>query len=177
MKGVGLMKRILVMLCTFILVGCSSVSQTEYQKVVEENQVLTKQVEELTEKLSSYDEIVDVRVSGGFVATVFDRMADPEVDSSVENVLSIHFFQGDFEYLTVSKEISDQIEVGKTYYFEFEPFVVRKDYYSMSISDVEYVLASGIDSFGMNVVKVREAREDEMGLAQTLFVEENIVKK
>ena len=167
------MKRILVILCVFILVGCTRVSQAEYQKVVSENQMLSKQVEELTEKLSSYDEIVDVRVSGGFVATVFDRMADPEVDSSVENVLSFHFFQGDFEYLTVSKEISDQIEVGKTYYFEFEPFVVQKDYYSMSISNVEYVLASEIDSFGLHVVHVREASEDEMGLVQTLWFEEN----
>ena len=167
------MKKIGFLLCSVLLAGCSGVSQTEYQKVVSENQALIDQVEELTEELSSYDEIVDVRVSGGFVATVFDRMADPEVDSTVENVLSIHFFQGDFEYLTVSKEISEQVEVGKTYYFEFEPFVVQKDYYSMSVSTVEYVLASKMDSFGLNVISVREAREDEMGLAQTLWVEEN----
>ena len=53
------MKRLLILLCGILLVGCTNVSQSEYQKVVSENQMLTEQVAELTDKLSSYDEIVE----------------------------------------------------------------------------------------------------------------------
>ena len=80
------MKRILVILCVFILVGCTRVSQAEYQKVVSENQMLSKQVEELTEKLSSYDEIVDEIPED--IDIGFDFIKDPNYQNMMILVLN-----------------------------------------------------------------------------------------
>lgn len=105
----------------------------------------------------------DIIITGGLVATVIAK------DSSY---VTIKLFQSEDQLLRVNDTIKKQIEVGKTYYFEIEPVVIMKNKYFMSVKEVRYVLGESIiENDWITVKSIREPKEEEMGLAETLFIE------
>lgn len=171
------MKKLASLLCCLLLVGCSTntITQEEYDKLVKENQTLTSKVEKLTDQLSKYDDIVDVKISGGFVAEVIGMYYDPETENGEMRYLTVKRFQGDHELIRVSSKVAEKININtaQTYYFEIETTIVEKDVYSMSVDDVNSALGDNIYAYHwINVLDVRKPLENELGLSETLVVEE-----
>ena len=78
----------------------------------------------------------------------------------------------DTEPYYISEKFWDKIEVGKSYYFEINSIILKQNKYNVSVLDVHELLAQGLaKNKWLTVKSVREPREDELGLAETLFIE------
>ena len=167
------MKKIIISLLCLCLVGCSNVSKKEYEHLVHENkelQVAYNQVmEDLNEFESKLENKEDVKISGGFVATVRDVMPDNCVDDFTSRLVLLQWFQGDTFVLridekAVEKNLGEKLE-NKRYYFEIEPVVVKKECYNMSVEDVNDMLSASMTVHNWIKIKdFREVNDDEGGL-------------
>ena len=108
-KG-GSMKKLLSLCLCLVLVGCSSntISQEEYDALVKKNEELTEEVIKLKKEikdLNNQDNSVDVKISGGFVATVRDKMSDYVLDDFTQNTVILQWFQGDMFVMKVNEKM------------------------------------------------------------------------
>ena len=96
--------------------------------------------------------------------TVEEKLVDKALEpmEGSPKPLLVRKFQGNLEVIYVSAEIAKQVKAGKTYYFEIEPSIIENTTLDEVFNEFRIHL---------NVVSVRTPKEDECGLAQTLFAE------
>ena len=180
------MKKLLSLCVCLLLVGCSSgVTQEEYDSLVKKNEELSSEITKLNEEIAdlkyAHDdgvtqyEATNVKVSGGFVATVREKMPDYVLDDSTLSVVVLQWFQGNMFILDVDNEIVSELEIGKAYYFEIESVVLDKDSYGLSVPEVQKLLNGNIASF--DIVKVKSYRnptDDEGGINSDFIAIEEV---
>lgn len=194
------MKKIILSFVCLLLVGCSNVSKEEYEQLIEEKKALQvsynsikKELQDL--QISYNDQAIkledlkeselkkkeDVKISGGFVATVRDVMPDNCVDDYTLRLVLLQWFQGDTFVLNIEEHVATKGELAKklknkTYYFEIEPVVVEKELYNMSVEDVKDLLNASITV--NNWIKIKDFREikDNGGGLNSWFINVEPVK-
>ena len=179
------MKKIILSLVCLLLVGCSNATEEKYEQLIEEKKALQVsynsikkdlqdlqisyndqaiKLEDLKEFESEMKKKEDVKISGGFVATVRDVMTDNCIDDYTLRLVLLQWFQGDTFVLNVNEEVAKKIK-NKTYYFEIEPVVVEKEFYNMSVEDVKEMLNASITVHDWISIKdFREIKDNEGGL-------------
>lgn len=172
------MKKVIMSLLCFLLLGCSNSLKNDCEDLMDENNQLKVQIQELTDELNDCKEELDqydeyekgkVKISGGLVLSVDAKLDDPHTESTVENVLVVRLFQSNHDIIRVSDEIAKEVEIGETYFFEIKPKVIE----DVSVNEVQEVLSLDIGAMQwLEVDRVREPKEDEYGLAENLHIEQ-----
>ena len=196
------MKKIILSFVCLLLVGCSNVSKEEYEQLIEEKKALQVsynsikkelqdlqisyndqaiKLEDLKEFESELKKKEDVKISGGFVATVRDVTPDNCVNDYTLRLVLLQWFQGDTFVLNIEEHVATKGELAKklknkTYYFEIEPVVVEKELYNMSVEDVKDLLNASITV--NNWIKIKDFREikDNEGGLNSWFINVEPVK-
>ena len=169
------MKKLLSLCLCLVLVGCSSntISQEEYDALVKKNEGLTEEVIKLNKEikdLNNQDNSVDVKISGGFVATVRDKIPDYVLDDFTLNTVILQWFQGDMFVMKIDEKMISNLEIGKTYYFEIEEVILDKESYGLTVSETQKLLNGNISSY--NFIKIKSYRNpiDNEGGLESYFV-------
>lgn len=168
-----------ISLCLMSLAGCSNeqVSKKDYMLLLEENNQLKAACQKYEKLLAENNqseenvqdeavktaEVLHVKITGGFSATVRDTLPDYCFDSETPSVAVVTLFQDGPFVLDVGQEIAKQLEVGKTYYFEVvdqEIDDLTKEEYNRGYADPVTVMRK----YHVGIADVREPAEDELGL-------------
>lgn len=124
-----------------------------------EKQLLNVNLElsKLKERLDN--EISDIKISGGFVATLRHLMPDYGLDDRVIGIAIVQWFQGDTFVVRIDSEVAKKLEIGKTYYFEIKEKVIQ----GHTLNEVKDLVYS--ENHMIQVINTRLPKEDELGLA------------
>lgn len=139
----------------FFMSGCGGgVSQEEYDLLLSEN-------EKLSIELERERETVDAKVTGAFVATVRHTIPNYTLDNTTPTIAILTEFQLEPFMLHLDEEMTANLDVGKTYYFEVEDTPIgeipagefEKGYY-----DIEQ------GKYRLKIKSVRESKGSEGGV-------------
>ncbi len=164
------MKKLLSLCLCLVLVGCSSnsVTQEEYDALVKKNEELTEEVNKLNNEikdLSNQDNSVNVKISGGFSATVRNKMPDYILDDETLNTVVLQWFQADMFIMNIGEDIVSDLEIGKTYYFELETVILDKETYGLNVYEVQKILNGNAGAYNwLKVASVRAPKDNEIGI-------------
>lgn len=161
------MKRItsVCLLLALLLTGCGGVSKEEYDAAVRERDALETEMQaaqtELQE-LRDQTEMVAVRVTGTFTATVSDLIPDYVTDGETPRMAVVRLFQcAPFTIYTAG--LTQDLEVGETYVFEVKDEyteITREEYETKSLLNPE----TAVSFYNLWISGFRPAEEKDCGL-------------
>lgn len=159
------MKALLSIMISF-LGACDSSNSFIEKELSNENQV--------TEMNQTKNENHDIHIFGGFAATLRAVLADYMVDDSTLKVLVLQQFQGKMSLVYVDENITYGLEIGKTYYFEIESYIIEDTSYT-----AKQVLQMIGDNYGafdwLKITDYRDPKENEIGLESFFIQAEEII--
>ncbi len=170
---------ILLAMC-ILLSGCASgaITQEQYDALMATNEELTVELELLKQEQSDTpsssadapappvgDDMVEVKIRGGFSATVMGFARETLSTDYPPQFVILTLFQSSPFILYVGSDVTAQLEVGNTYYFEIEEREVdpisREDYEDEYFyPDLSQLIADNV----IYITSFREPTENELGL-------------
>ncbi len=122
----------------------------------------------LNSSSTASEETVDVKLSGGFTATVRGFMPDYVYSDDNSNIVILTLFQDTpfliSKYNFADVNLSEELEIGETYYFQFEDSYLSGITLS-EVSDNSYMSPTeAIENYGVTIEGFRAPTEDEQGL-------------
>lgn len=161
------MKRItsMCLLLALLLTGCGGVSKEDYDAVVRERDALETEMQaaqtELQE-LRDQTEMVAVRVTGTFTATVSDLIPDYVTDGETPRMAVVRLFQC-APFTIYTADLTQDLEVGETYVFEVKDKyteITREEYETKSLLNPE----TAVSFYNLWISCFRPAEEKDCGL-------------
>ncbi len=164
-RGASLLLAALLLLS---LAGCGGVPEEEYNAVRAERDALQAELLELKNSQPPEEpeerEYVYAKISGTFTATVCALLPDNVTSFTTPMTAAVHAFQSP-PFVIYSDEITEQLEVGKTYVFEIKEEIVRMTWtayeYAAQEADLDDVASMFFGSLRYSVL--REAGEGDIG--------------
>lgn len=111
-----------------------------------------------TEFEKSYE---NIRISGGFTATVREILPDYCLDNVTPSVAVVTEFQSGPFIISLGEDLASGLVVGETYVFEIEPKEIQLDAGAESNINNTVTL---LNQYNLKVVSYRVAEENELGL-------------
>ncbi len=147
-----------VVFLIFTITGCSfqGKSQEEYNDLIKQNQ-------QLKSELAPYQETINTKITGSFVATVRELSPDYVGDCVTPTIAVLTCFQSPPFMVHVGKEMASKLKVGESYYFEIEEKSIgeiSKAEFNKGCPYVEEAYAS----YHFQIKSFRTPKEEEGGL-------------
>ena len=133
-----------------------TISFEEYNRVIEENAQLKKQ-------LSEFEDTIDTKITGSFSATVREFSPDYCGDEFTPTVAVLTCYLSGPFMVYIGKENISKFEIGKTYYFEIEDIPIgnlTKAEFEKGCSNVEALFVL----YNVSFKAIRIAEPAELGL-------------
>ncbi len=164
-RGASLLLAALLLLS---LAGCGGVPEEEYNAVRAERDALQAELLELKNSRTPEEperEYVYAKINGTFTATVCALLPDNDTNFTTPLTAAVHTFQTP-PFVIYSGEITEQLEVGKTYVFEIKEETVRMTWtayeYAAQEADLDDLVSMFFGSLRYSVL--REAGKGDTGL-------------
>lgn len=150
----------------------NQLTEEQYKKVCAERDALRTQLQEMQNNVPEKEtELITVKISGGFTATVRGLIPDYVLDGWTPREAIVTEFMSD-PYTLYVGDLAQQLEIEETYVFEIEPEIVQvseSELKRINICDPKTVIY-----FRLTISNVRIAGDDEIGLASKSLTYERV---
>lgn len=160
-----------VVFIIFTITGCSfqGKSQEEYNDLQEKYNDLIEQNQQLQSELVPYQETINTKITGSFVATVHQLSPDYVGDSVTPRVAVLTCFQDSPFMVHVGEEMASKLKAGESYYFEIEEKSIGE------ISKAEFYkgcpcVEEAYAAYYFRIKSFRTPKEGEGGLDSTHII-------